>query len=291
MRMKLHLLFPFVGMSAALGACATTPSRQPTAPLAEHASFRQPASADDEIPQCARACRADEVCMNTFTPAGAQCTPVPAPAPLFGFVLPFDEKTEVYCTHSSGSGSHSGLNAYWALDLASAYKYPGATVRASADGIAYVFLGADGKLCPEPPGTPETAQPSDCGYGWGNRVKILHGDGYFSYYVHLDRPLVANGAQVKKGDPIGIEGWTGAAGHRHLHWSVQKLPGTTLAEWQKHIQTYVGESVPFEFEANENGKNQVFDVTKVQCAHANIGTVPPDQQPRFKGVKKSRRRP
>ncbi len=168
--------------------------------------------------------------------------------------------------------------------MATDYNKPASIVRASADGIAYVFLGEDGKLCPEPPGTPARSLTSTCGLSWGNHIRILHSDGYISFYVHLNRPLVKNGVFVRKGDPIGVEGMTGAAGHRHLHWSIQKLPGNSQKDWEDRI-SWDGESVPFSFEATQNGKIKIFETESIACAHAGIGNANPSEQPRFKGVK------
>lgn len=241
---------------------------------------RMPSSLEN--PQCVTECNNDQVCMNTFTDKGAVCTAIP-PAPKISFVLPFDSNTEVICTHSKGAGSHSGSNAFYALDLATDYNKPPSIVRASADGVAYIFIGEDGTLCPEPVGTPARSENSECGQSWGNHIRILHSEGYLSFYVHLERPLVKNGTFVRKGDAIGIEGRTGAAGHRHLHWSVQKLPGTTNADWVKRI-SWAGESVPFQFEANQNEVNQIFNSADINCAHAGIG-VDDSLQPRFRGIK------
>jgi hypothetical protein len=237
-----------------------------------------------EVPDCKHSCVENQVCINTFTKAGAQCSPIPETAPLKNLILPFDATTEVFCTHSSGSGSHSGLNAYYALDLASDYSEPAAIVRAAADGVAYVFGAENGGLCPEPKGAPKFAESSTCGDSWGNRVKILHSGGYYTFYVHLDRPLVKTGDIVHQGDPIGVTGWTGAAGHRHLHWSVQKLPGTSEAEWVNHI-AWAGGSVPFLFHANESGADRILNSATISCAHANVGDAPAAEQPRFKGIR------
>lgn len=249
---------------------------------------RKPSSVEN--PQCDPSCTTAQVCMNTFAgfgvPATPVCNPIPVEAPVPDLALPFDAGTEVVCTHSSGSGSHSSANAFFALDLATDYNLPAATVRASADGTAYVFLGEDGKLCPEPSGTPASAQVSNCGGSWGNHVMIFHSGGYVSFYVHLDHPLVATGTFVHRGDPIGIEGWTGAAGHRHLHWSIQKLQGSTQAEWNGDLsKAWTGQSVPFRFSATQDGRVQLFDVAAIHCAHAIIGQAPSDQQPRFRGVR------
>jgi hypothetical protein len=248
--------------------------------ISSYEKTRKPSSIEN--PQCTNTCSANQVCMNSFTDKGAQCVSAPVESNL-DFALPFDANTEVVCTHSSGSGSHSGPNAFYALDLASDYSMPAAIVRASADGTAYVFLGEDGKLCPEPAGTPAHSETSTCGQSWGNHIRILHDNGYVSFYVHLDHPLVANGAFVHKGDPIGVEGWTGAAGHRHLHWSIQKLSGSSMSDWINHI-TWAGESVPFHFLASQNGVIQSLEASTINCAHAGIRNASASEQPRLKGV-------
>lgn len=211
------------------------------------------------------------------------CRTRPATAPLMNLGFPFEQNHEVYCTHSFGVGSHSWVNAFYSLDLATAYDKPPATIIASEAGKAFVFLGDDGKLCPQKLGTPEHTPTDHCGLSWGNRIKILHSNGYYSFYVHLERVLIKSGESVRKGQPIGIEGWTGAAGHRHLHWGIQKLPGKNASEWETQI-SWDGESVPFEFEALVNGKRKKINSATFQCAHANIGKAPPEEQPLLKSV-------
>lgn len=222
-------------------------------------------------------------CMN-IEKDKSSCVQIPTKAPISNFILPFDEKTEVVCTHASGVGSHSWPNAYYALDLATPYELPPSIVRASADGKAFVFLGEDGNPCPTPIGTPAKTSVDQCGLGWGNHIKILHNDGYFSFYVHLDKVLVQNGQIVRQGVPIGIEGATGLAGYRHLHWSVQKLPGKAYEEWEKQI-SWDGISVPFNFTAIMNGAATIINSSNIRCTHASIGQVPSKQQPRLRGMK------
>ncbi len=55
---------------------------------------------------------------------------------------------------------------------------------------------------------------------YGNTVIIDHGFGLFSLYAHLNRIDVEKGADVKKGDIIGLTGMTGMAGGDHLHFSM-----------------------------------------------------------------------
>lgn len=228
-------------------------------------------------PYCSIRCKTDSVCMNT-SPLKAACIPRPSTTPISGFLLPFNARTEVTCTHSSGSGTHSWRNAFWAIDLATPYNQPAATIYASSNGIAYVSR----TNCPEPQGTPANANASRCGDGWGNWVKILHKNGYFTFYAHLDRVLIKNRTFVRQGEPIGVEGWTGSAGHRHLHWSVQKLPGTKF-DWRNEITTYAGDSVPFDFQAIQNGQVKIFSIKKIKCEHANIGQTGVIHQPTFRG--------
>jgi murein DD-endopeptidase MepM/ murein hydrolase activator NlpD len=95
---------------------------------------------------------------------------------------------------------------------------------------ASTFLGGpiyrETVSCKTPDGKPEKSLTDSCGLGLGNHIRILHKDGFVSFYVHLEKVLVETGDLVKAGQPIGIEGWTGLAGHRHLHWDVNKLYAT-----------------------------------------------------------------
>ena len=229
----------------------------------------------------AKDCPDGSVCMLLTDQNG--CRPIPAEAPLADLGFPFEAGQEAVCTHSSGSGSHSSTNAFYAIDLATPYDQDAAVVHAVADGKAFIFGGEDGSPCPEPEGGPDSAKTSPCGDSWGNRVKILHSGGYFSFYCHLDHFLIEDGAAVKKGQAIGVEGWTGLAGHRHVHWSVQKLPGDNQAYWEKHI-AWMGDSVPFQFEAIVDGTRQTVDAATFSCPHANIGKAGDQKQPRLKAV-------
>jgi murein DD-endopeptidase MepM/ murein hydrolase activator NlpD len=210
------------------------------------------------------------------------CQPVP-PTTANELILPFGPGVDAVCTHSSGLGSHSWPNAFFALDLATPYGEPPAIITASADGKAFAFLGEGGSPCQEPAGTPAQANVDDCGHGWGNNVRVLHADGYYTMYAHLERVLVTNGEGVRPGQPLGVEGWTGAAGHRHLHWSLQRLPGTTKAEWESEMhEGWNGLSVPFSFPARLNGSPTVVDTAQLQCAPVRVGQAPSAQQPHLR---------
>lgn len=59
-------------------------------------------------------------------------------------------------------------------------------------------------------------------FGYGNSVRIDHGDGLITLYGHmLDGSLkVAKGDQVQAGTPIGLEGKTGKSFGCHLHYEI-----------------------------------------------------------------------
>ena len=60
------------------------------------------------------------------------------------------------------------------------------------------------------------------GYGSaaGNYVKIDHGDGVSSVYMHLNSYCVSSGQMVSAGQKIGETGATGVATGDHLHFGI-----------------------------------------------------------------------
>lgn len=59
--------------------------------------------------------------------------------------------------------------------------------------------------------------------GWGNTVRIDHGDGLVTLYGHMawDSLRVEVGEHVLAGTPLGAEGSTGKSTGCHLHYEVQ----------------------------------------------------------------------
>lgn len=60
---------------------------------------------------------------------------------------------------------------------------------------------------------------SYCG-GFGNIVKIDHGNGMQTYYAHCSQLLVADGEEVIAGQPVALAGSTGNSTGPHLHFEV-----------------------------------------------------------------------
>ena len=91
------------------------------------------------------------------------------------------------------------------------------------------------------------------------------------------------GWRIKTESHGGMERNMQKAGHRHLHWSVQKLPGSTEKEWMSRIQSEIGESVPFDFLVKQGDQIKMIDVAGLQCEHANID-LSNDRQAIFNGL-------
>jgi murein DD-endopeptidase MepM/ murein hydrolase activator NlpD len=56
--------------------------------------------------------------------------------------------------------------------------------------------------------------------GYGKRIEVNHGFGYFTLYAHLDAFNVKRGQKVKRGDVIGFVGNSGTSTAPHLHYEV-----------------------------------------------------------------------
>ncbi|MCL1874403.1 MAG: M23 family metallopeptidase, partial [Clostridiales bacterium] len=61
--------------------------------------------------------------------------------------------------------------------------------------------------------------------GYGNLVKIDHGDGLHTWYAHMSKFSVKVGDSVSKGQQVGAIGTTGRTTGPHLHFEV-RINGT-----------------------------------------------------------------
>jgi murein DD-endopeptidase MepM/ murein hydrolase activator NlpD len=66
----------------------------------------------------------------------------------------------------------------------------------------------------------EVVLARNCYYS-GNTVVVWHGADLFTLYFHLDRIDVRVGANVRRGDRLGVIGSTGRSTGPHLHWSAR----------------------------------------------------------------------
>ncbi|AZL16201.1 M23 family metallopeptidase [Rickettsiales endosymbiont of Stachyamoeba lipophora] len=57
--------------------------------------------------------------------------------------------------------------------------------------------------------------------GYGNLVKLYHGNNIYTYYAHLAKIYVTKGALIGAGQVIGLMGATGNAAGKHLHYEVR----------------------------------------------------------------------
>ncbi len=60
------------------------------------------------------------------------------------------------------------------------------------------------------------------GYGFGNHIIIVHGNGWVSVYGHMAAFVVADGQTVHRGQLLGYEGSTGNSTGCHLHFEVDQ---------------------------------------------------------------------
>ena len=58
--------------------------------------------------------------------------------------------------------------------------------------------------------------------GYGKMAIINHGDGYETWYTHMNDYAVKVGEKVKKGEVIGYVGSSGLSAEPHLHYEVRK---------------------------------------------------------------------
>lgn len=90
------------------------------------------------------------------------------------------------------------LRMHEGVDLASP---TGSPVLAAADGVVQAIANKRAK---------------------GNSILIDHGNGYTTFYAHLEKIGVRKGQRVKKGVQIGTVGSTGMSVAPHLHYEVKK---------------------------------------------------------------------
>ena len=170
-------------------------------------------------PQAPPACPSGEVCIYAWPNQPCTCQAV-APARAT-YALPLNGIPGAYCFHGTQdfdpTQTHAFRNTFFAIDLASPLDGPPSEVIAARAGtVVRVHEG-----CVDP--GVSRGHADKCGNGFGNWVVLDHRDGEGSFYAHLAKVTVAEGQAVQLGQALGTEGITGAAGERHVHFSVHRI--------------------------------------------------------------------
>lgn len=102
-----------------------------------------------------------------------------------------------YGSYTSRFGRRWG-STHTGLDIGASYGSP----VSAADGGVVEFAGWSG--------------------GYGNLVRVNHGNGYVTYYAHMSKITVSKGQRVAKGQQVGKVGSTGNSTGPHLHFEIRK---------------------------------------------------------------------
>ncbi len=95
------------------------------------------------------------------------------------------------------------------------------------------FAGINGTLGGRTPSNPDG--PMGTGGGW--MVKLDHGDGWETLYLHmLERPVVETGQSVTRGQLLGKVGSTGKSSGPHLHYE-QLRDGAKTESWFNGVRS------------------------------------------------------
>lgn len=215
-------------------------------------------------------CSGGEICVQKV-PGQAACFENPTEAVSIPF--PVAVSTPVICTQgplTAAERTHSYLNTAFAVDLATHAFYPDAEVRAVFSGEVVVHRGCSN--------WDEAEFSNDtCGQGFGNWVALFDDDSdHIAFYAHLRKVFVNTGDFVESGQSLGQEGKSGAAGHRHLHFSVHRnIWKLSPAEMQKN-GAWLPPSVPYTTRiALETGEGAEVHVTQLPCEDNNDLTRDP----------------
>lgn len=137
------------------------------------------------------------------------------------YELPFQKKKRYKIMQGfNGSFSHSSDQSRYAID----FKIPiGDTVVAARSGYVVNAISHF------------TERGGKSYRSKANQIIIMHDDGTFAYYVHLDTngTLVKVNDYVEAGQPIGISGFTGYTTKPHLHFVVRNYDKAIPIQFKK----------------------------------------------------------
>jgi murein DD-endopeptidase MepM/ murein hydrolase activator NlpD len=98
----------------------------------------------------------------------------------------------------------------------------GAKVRGFAEPGIGIDAPAGTEVCAVTAGTVKTVVPGGTAGAWGNVVTVAHAGGLVSWYAHLDGILVRRGQKLRRGEPLGTVGASGAATRAQLAFRLFK---------------------------------------------------------------------
>lgn len=137
------------------------------------------------------------------------------------YELPFQKKKRYKIMQGfNGNFSHSSDQSRYAID----FKIPiGDTIVAARSGYVVNAISHF------------TERGGKSYRSKANQIIIMHDDGTFAYYVHLDTngTLVKVNDYVEAGQPIGISGFTGYTTKPHLHFVVRNYDKAIPIQFKK----------------------------------------------------------
>jgi hypothetical protein len=213
---------PFLMLAAATVSLALTAAASAVSP-ADHCLVGGP-----KVCPTGQYCGADFNMADATCPVAGKCRPLPSEGGDVTLALPVPSGARVFCTQGvlqPDGSTHASCSddRRFALDLASSAFEPPLLVLASADGVAYGWGDCRSTdLNHDPP-------DATCNLGLGNVVRVQHPKGLYTQYAHLSSILIEPGQPVKRGEPIGVEGNSGAAGSKHIHFSLHAGDASRLA--------------------------------------------------------------
>lgn len=134
------------------------------------------------------------------------------------YALPFDEVTPHMVGQAfGGKKTHFKPSTYHSVDF---LMLVGTPVLAAREGTVAKTIQGHTTHCYEP------KEPELCSNAYGNEVFVLHDDGTFAIYEHLDSSengiVVERGQKVSRKQLLGHSGYTGFTSAPHLHFTVLK---------------------------------------------------------------------
>jgi murein DD-endopeptidase MepM/ murein hydrolase activator NlpD len=133
----------------------------------------------------------------------------------YRYALPFDPVVPRYCSQGpNGAISHNNPVNRQAFDFAMPISVP---LHASRSGVVARVIDGFGPARPMAP----TGELDPMAARASNMVSILHPDGTWAVYAHLQKGIpIHEGRRVKRGQEIGRVGMSGAPQGPHLHFAV-----------------------------------------------------------------------